>query len=135
VRRNGLISAPRPSRIFATQSGSPIKLRPIEMRSKSPRSKRRTRSPIRLVPVGRASSPVSVAMTSMSRPTLPTAITGASVNDLTQPASPRSDSRSDPGHSGVQNRRVETWNRSVPAARRIETSSPSSAGLAAILAS
>jgi len=131
VRRNGLISAPRPSRIFTTQSGSPIRLRPIEIRSKSPRSKRRTRSPIRLVPVGRASSPVSVAITSMSRPTLPTAITGASVNDFTQPASPRSDS----GHSGVQNRRVDTWNRSVPAARRIATSSPSSAGLAAILAS
>jgi len=131
VRRNGLISAPRPSRIFTTQSGSPIRLRPIEIRSKSPRSKRRTRSPIRLVPVGRASSPVSVAITSMSRPTLPTAITGASVNDFTQPASPRSD----PGHSGVQNRRVDTWNRSVPAARRIATSSPSSAGLAAILAS
>jgi len=43
-------------------------------------------------------------MTSMSRPTLPTAITGALVNDFTQPARPRSE----PSHSGAQNRRVDT---------------------------
>jgi len=70
-------------------------------------------------------------MTSMSRPTLPTAITGASVNDFTQPARPRSE----PCHSGVQNRRVDTWKRSAPADCRIETSWPSSSGVAAIFAS
>jgi hypothetical protein len=70
-------------------------------------------------------------MTSMSRPTLPTAITGASVNDFTQPARPRSE----PSHSGVQNRRVDTWNRSAPADRKIDTSWPSSSGVAAIFAS
>ena len=70
-------------------------------------------------------------MTSMSRPTLPTAITGASVNDFTQPARPRSD----PFHSGVQNRRVDAWKMSTPADRSMETSCPSSPGSSTIFAS
>jgi hypothetical protein len=40
-RRNGLICPPRPSLIFATQSGSPIRLRPTDTRSKSPRRTKR----------------------------------------------------------------------------------------------
>ena len=69
-------------------------------------------------PVGFASSPASEAITSMSSPMLPTAITGASVNDFAQPARPRSE----PSHSGVQNRRVDTWKRSAPAERSMVTS-------------
>ena len=46
---------------------------------------------------------------------LPTAMTAASVNDFTQPARPRSE----PSHSGFQNRRADTWKMSAPAARSI----------------
>ena len=89
-------------------------------------------SELEAVPVGRASAlPVSVAMTSTSRPTLPPAMTGASVSDFTQPARPRSD----PSHSGVQKRRVDTWNRPAPADRKAVTRWPSSSLVPAILAS
>ena len=67
----------------------------------------------------------------MSRPTLPTAMTGASVNDFTQPARPRSE----PSHSGIQNRRVDAWKMSAPAERSMGISCPSSAGSSTIFAS
>ena len=58
-------------------------------------------------------------------------MTAASVNDFAQPARPRSE----PSHSGVQNRRVDTWKMSAPTARSRPTSSPSWPGSSTILAS
>ena len=45
-----------------------------------------------------ASLPKKLSITSVSKPTLPTAMTRASVIDLVQPAIPQSD----PFHSGIQ---------------------------------
>ena len=59
------------------------------------------------------------------------AMTGASVNDFAQPAR----LRSEPSHSGFQNRRADTWKMSAPAERSMVTSSPSSSGFSTILAS
>jgi len=86
---------------------------------------------MRLAPVCSASSPFSEAITSLSSPMLPMAMTGASVNDFAQPAR----LRSEPSHSGFQNRRADTWKMSAPAARSMVRRSPSSSGFSTILAS
>ncbi len=125
------MSPQRPWRTLPTMPWSPMWPRPTETRSNWPASKRRISSAKPAAPVGLASWPKKFSITSMSSPTDPTAITGASVSCLVQPAIPSSE----PGHSGIQNRRAEAWKTSTPAWRRIWSIAPSSSGVSATLAS